>query len=161
VGDAIYDIYRGIFPQASPYELSAAARATGRMRAYCVKTALRRAAIGAAPSYNYWFQWQAGNFSGRSMSHHEIEMPLVFRNSDESPQYTAAQAGARVLSTRMADAWLAFARSGDPNTRALPRWAPVTATAAPALVFDTACRIDPGSDLAAIELFWKFRFPNA
>ena len=95
------------------------------------------------------------------MSHHEIEMPLVFLNSDAIPQFTGGTAEARALSLKMADAWLAFARTGNPNTRALPNWAPVTPKAATAMVFDNSCRIDPGSDLAAIDMFWKSRFPNS
>ncbi len=161
VGDGIYDVYKGAFPKAGPYEISAMARATGRMRAYCVKIAQRRAAINAAPTYNYWCQWRSTNFEGRGLSHHEIEMPLVFRNSDVLPQFTGASAQARALSTKMADAWLAFARTGNPNIKALPSWSPVTPKEATAMVFDNACRIDPGSDLAAIDMFWKSRFPNS
>ncbi len=31
------------------------------------------------------------------------------------------------LADKMADAWIAFARTGDPNTSKLPKWAPYTA----------------------------------
>ena len=156
-GDEIYDVYKGIFPAASPFRISAAARAMGRMRGFCVKMAQKRAALGSAPSYNYWFQWQSPNFGGLGMSHHTLEMPLVFQNSDEAPEFTGAGDDARELGMKMTDAWLAFARSGDPNTAALPAWQPATSTKANAVVFDTACRPDPESDAAAIELFWKSR----
>jgi para-nitrobenzyl esterase len=161
VGDGIYDVYSGAFPKVSPYEISAMARATGRMRAYCVKTAQRRSAFNAAPTYNYWCQWSAKTFEGRAMSHHEIEMPLVFLNSDALPQFSGGGAEARALSLKMADAWLAFAHTGNPNTKALPSWSPVTPKVNTAMVFDNTCRIDQGSDAAAIELFWKSRFPNS
>lgn len=161
VGDGIYDVYKGLFPSVSPFEISAMARATGRMRAYCVKTAQRRSAIHAAPTWNYWCQWSAKTFEGRAMSHHEIDMPLVFLNSDAIPQMSGGTPAARALSLKMADSWLAFAHTGDPNTKALPSWSAATAQAVPAMVFDNTCRIDPGSDLAAIDMFWKSRFPGS
>lgn len=160
-GDQVYDVYKKVFPSAPPFEISAMARATGRMRAYSVKIAQNRAAIGSAPSYLYWFQWRAKILGGRSMSHHELEIPLVFLNSDETPQFTGGTAEARQLGVKMADAWLAFACSGDPNHKALPHWSPVAAKSIPAMVFDVQCRIDPGSDAEAIELFWKSRHPKA
>jgi para-nitrobenzyl esterase len=161
VGDGIYDVYKGAFPKSNPYELSAMARTTGRHRAYCVKIAERRAALNAAPTYNYWCQWRANTFEGRGMSHHEIEMPLVFLTSDAMPQVTGGTAEARALSLKMADVWLAFANTGNPNTKALPKWNPFTPKAPTAMVFDNTCRIEQASDLAAIEMFWKSRYPNS
>jgi para-nitrobenzyl esterase len=160
-GDSIYDVYKGAFPKAIPYELSAMARAMGHFRAHSVKIAQRRAAHNAAPTYDYWFQWRANTFEGRAMSHHEIDMPFVFLNSDAVPTVTGGTAEARALSLKMADAWLAFAHTGNPNTKALPNWSPVTPTAMTTMVFDNSCRIDHGSDLAAIETYWKNRYPHA
>jgi para-nitrobenzyl esterase len=157
VGDQVYDVYKAAFPNASPFDLSATARATGRMRAYSLKIAQNRAALNSAPSYLYWFQWRAKILGGRPKSHHELEIPLVFLNSDETPHFTGGTAEPRELGAKMADAWLAFARSGNPNHKALPHWAPVTPKAATAMVFDVQCRIDSGSDTAAIDLFWKSR----
>jgi para-nitrobenzyl esterase len=160
-GDAIYDVYRKAFPQASPFDVSAMARATGRMRSYCVKMALHRAALNAAPSYLYWVQWQSRNFGGLAMSHHELEMPLVFQNSDITPEFTGATDEARALSVKMTDAWLAFARTGNPAIKALPAWNAVSPTTPTCMVFDEKCSIDTGSDLAAIELFFKSRYQKA
>lgn len=159
-GDQVYDVYKNAFPGAPPFELSAMARATGRMRAYSVKMAQNRAALDSAPTYLYWFQWRAQILGGRAKSHHELEIPLVFLNSDQTPQFTGATAEARELGIAMADAWLSFARSGDPNHEALPRWSPIAPKSMQAMVFDAQCRIDPGSDAEAIELFWKSRHPN-
>jgi para-nitrobenzyl esterase len=160
VGDQVYDVYKAAFPNASPFDLSATARATGRMRAYSVKITQNRAALNSAPTYLNWFQWRTKILGGRPKSHHELEIPLVFLNSDEPPHFTGGTAEVRELGVKMADAWLAFARSGDPNHKALPRWAPVNSKTAAAMVFDVQCRIDPGSDAAAIDLFWKSRYSN-
>ena len=104
VGDQVYDVYKAMFPRATPFDVSAAARATRRMRAYSVKIAQNRAAFSAAPTYLYWFQWRAKILGGRPKSHHELEVPLVFLNSDDTAQYTGGTAEARALSLKIADA---------------------------------------------------------
>jgi para-nitrobenzyl esterase len=159
-GDSIYDIYKQAFPEVIPYEVSSMAAAMGHFRADSIKIAQRRAAIKAAPTYNYWIHWRANIFEGRAMSHHEIEIPLVFVNSDAVPTATGGDAQARALSLKMADAWLAFAHTGNPSTKSLPDWSPVKPTEMTTMVFDNSCRIDHGSDLAAIEMYWKARYPK-
>jgi para-nitrobenzyl esterase len=158
--DSIYDVYRQAFPKATPFEVSSMARAMGHFRADSIKIAQRRAAINAAPTYNYWIHWRPNIFEGRTMSHHEVEIPLVFVNSDAVPTATGGDAQARALSLKMVDAWLAFAHTGNPNTKALPEWSPVTSTKMTTMVFDNTCGIDHGSDLAAIEMYWKARYPK-
>jgi para-nitrobenzyl esterase len=131
------------------------------MRLYAAKMAQNRAALNGAPSYLYWFQWHAKILGGRPKSHHELEIPMVFLNSDDTAQFTGGTAEARALGLKMADAWLAFARTGNPNTKALPNWAPVTPQNLTALVFDNQCRIDSGSDASAIDMIWKSRHTKA
>lgn len=157
VGDEIYSVYKGLLPGSNPFRISAAARAMGRMRGYCVKAAQHRAALGGAPTYNYWFQWESPNFSGLPMSFHTIEMPLVFQNSDDIPEFTGGTDEARELSRKMSDAWLAFARTGNPNTGALPQWNPVTPGRTNTMVFNAESHIDADSDKKAIDLFWASR----
>jgi para-nitrobenzyl esterase len=48
----------------------------------------------------------------------------------------------RKLTDQMASAWLAFARSGNPNAEAVPKRPPFTATERATTVFDTAPRIE-------------------
>ena len=161
IGPQVFDVYKGAFPHANPYEVSAMARATGRMRLYAAKLGQIRAGRNAAPTYLYWFQWHAKILGGRFKSHHELEIPMVFLNSDDTAQFTGGTAEARALGLKMADAWLAFARTGNPNTKALPNWAPVLEKNLTAMVFDNQCRIDQGSDAAAIDLIWKSRHTKA
>lgn len=45
------------------------------------------------------------------------------------------------------DAWVAFARTGDPNHRDLAQWVPYDLSRRPTMVFDSTSRVenDPGS----------------
>jgi para-nitrobenzyl esterase len=159
--DQVYDIYKEAFPHASPFDVSAMARATEHMRQNCVTLAQNRAAFNAAPTYLYWFQWRAKILGGRPKSHRELENPLAFLHSDNTPEITGATAEARALGVKLADTWLQFARTGDPNNKALPTWPPVAPKNATAMVFDNQCRIDQGSDAAAIDLIWKSRHSDS
>jgi para-nitrobenzyl esterase len=53
---------------------------------------------------------------------HSLEIPYLFRNLEVRPWPWEEQD--RVLSDAISGAWLAFARSGDPNGAGLPRWEP-------------------------------------
>ena len=46
------------------------------------------------------------------------------------------------LADKVSDAWIAFARSGDPNTPKLPRWPAFNATDRPTMVFNNESRVE-------------------
>ena len=132
-------------PKASPYELfSRISGMTGRQNA--VLQAERKAAQGAAPAYLYWFHWQTPILDGRPRAYHCAELPFVFNNTDRCSTMTGGGADARALAGRMADAWLAFARTGDPNHKGLPKWPAFTAAQCPTMVFDNTCALANGPD---------------
>jgi para-nitrobenzyl esterase len=61
----------------------------------------------------------------------------VFDNVEAS-RLTAGATGAQALADKVSDAWLAFARSGDPNTPKLPQWPAFEATQRATMMFDNA-----------------------
>ena len=52
------------------------------------------------------------------------------------------------LADKVSDTWLAFARTGDPNTPKLPRWTKYNSTDRPTMVFNTESAVvnDPIRD---------------
>ncbi len=60
---------------------------------------------------------------------------------------------AAALAARMADAWIAFARSGDPNTASLPTWSPYDIHNRPTMVLDDECRIANDPDMEVRRLW--------
>jgi para-nitrobenzyl esterase len=124
LGDAAagaIDAYRRANPAATPSELYFLIASDRAYSAPVMKIAERRAALGRGPVYLYYFRWESPLDGGRFKAPHTIEIPFVFHNIATSP-FTAAAPDAPALADRVSGAWLAFARTGDPNTPALPRW---------------------------------------
>ena len=63
------------------------------------------------------------------------------------PGATGGGPDARDLAGRIADAWLAFARTGNPNHKGLPQWPEFTAAQCPTMVFDTTCTLVNAPDV--------------
>jgi para-nitrobenzyl esterase len=140
VGDAtdgIIDIYRRANPAASPSELYFLIASDHRYGAPAMKIAERRAALRKGPVYLYYFRWETPLDGGRLKSPHTIEIPFAFNNVQAS-RLTAGAPGAQALADKVSDAWLAFARSGDPNTPSLPRWPSFDAAQRATMMFDNA-----------------------
>jgi para-nitrobenzyl esterase len=75
--------------------------------------------------WSYVFTWRTGALGGLAGACHSLEVPFLFSLESELARVIAGEdPGARDLSRRMQDAWLAFARQGDPRTAALPDWRP-------------------------------------
>ena len=46
------------------------------------------------------------------------------------------------LADKVSDAWIAFARTGDPNTAKLPRWPRFNAMDRPTMVFNNVSKVE-------------------
>jgi para-nitrobenzyl esterase len=77
-------------------------------------------------------------------------MAYAFDNVDRCLNATGGTAEARALSARMADAWIAFARTGNPNHPGLAHWPAVSPTATPNMLFDAVCQVREDPDKAEL-----------
>jgi para-nitrobenzyl esterase len=134
-GAQIVAAFRRRAPAAKPFDVWSRI-ATAPVRASAIRQATAKSALGRAPAYLYWFTWQTPVFDGRPRAFHCAELPFVFCNTDRCENMTGGGSRARALSARMADAWIQFARTGDPNHPAIPRWSPFEAGTAPTMIFD-------------------------
>jgi para-nitrobenzyl esterase len=99
----------------------------------------RKAAQKTAPAYNYWFTWRTPVLDGRPGAFHCSELAFVFDNTDHCAPMTGGGPGPRALAGKVSDAWISFARNGDPNHSGLPHWPSFTAEQCPTMIFDTEC----------------------
>ena len=118
---------------------------------YCapiLKIADRRAALGKGPVYAYYFAWETPVQSGRLKSPHALEISFAFDNTELSKRFTGGGARPAALADKMSDAWIAFARTGDPNTSKLTRWTAYDTAKRATMVFNDTSAIvnDPLGD---------------
>jgi len=88
--------------------------------------------------FKYLFSWESKLLDGRLGSCHALELPFVFGTLGLKGLQGWAGKGpdAERLSQRMMDAWLAFARTGDPASGDLPDWPAYDEERRATLVFD-------------------------
>jgi len=137
----VLSAYRRANPGATPsdlYYLIISDRAYG---APVMKIAERRAALGKAPVFLYYFRWETPLGGGRMKSPHTIEIPFAFDNVKASA-LTSSSPEAPALADKVSDAWISFARKGDPNTPKLPRWVPFNSKDRPTMVFNNESKLE-------------------
>ncbi len=106
-----------------------------------MKIAERRAALGKAQVYLYYFRWESPVDGGRLKSPHTIEIPFAFHNIKAS-RLTSSSPDAQALADKVSDAWIAFARKGDPNTAKLPPWPSFNPKDRPTMVFNNESKVE-------------------
>jgi len=134
---SLVDTFRRGSPDASPSELFfAITSARGYWRDSLLQTE-RKAAQGGAPVYSYRLTWRTPVEGGRRITPHSLDLPFVFDNVGRAREMVGAPSEQTAALTRsLSEAWLAFARSGDPNHAALPRWKPYEPETRPVMLFD-------------------------
>ena len=86
--------------------------------------AARRAALGGAPVYFYYFAWETPVMGGKLHSPHALEISFVFDNTELPAGYTGGGPKPAAPAAKMRAAWTDFAR---PGPRAPPTRTPAAA----------------------------------
>ena len=145
---AAWAAWRAADPKARPVEILSRI-VSAQFRAPAVVQAQAKARQGGAPAFLYRFDYNPKSvLDGRVRAFHCAEMAYAFDNVDRCLNATGGTAEARALSAKMADAWIAFMRTGNPNHSGLPHWPAVSASATPCMVFDVTCRAAEDPDRA-------------
>ena len=143
--EAVVSAYRKAHPQARPFELLSLISAASQ-RHNAVVQAERKTALGGAAAYVYWFKWQTPILDGRPMAFHCSELPFVLDHSERCAAMTGGGPEARALAAKMSEAWINFAKHGNPNHGGLPKWPAFDKGKAPTMIFDNQCEVKNDPD---------------
>jgi para-nitrobenzyl esterase len=138
--DQLIAAYRAGRPKDSNTDLFLIIASDATFRVGVVTEAERKAAQGTAAVYHYYFTWRSPVREGKLRSVHALEIPFVFDNVDAAKSWTGAGEDRYALAERMSAAWVAFARSGNPNHEGLPNWAAFDNTRRATMIFDRECK---------------------
>jgi para-nitrobenzyl esterase len=153
--DRIIDHYRRARPNDSLRDLVLAIATDHAMRIPSLVTADRKVAQHAAPVFIYLFTWETPVLGGRLKSPHALEISFVFDTVQTSG--LAGDSPTRFpLADKMSRAWLAFARSGNPNHEGIPAWPPYSTERRSTMIFDDQCQIE-NDPYSAERLAWDAR----
>lgn len=141
------------YPDYSPTYIANAAMGASFMFGDSVKLAERKAAQRrGAGVYMYQLVWDTPVFGGVFKSPHTLDIPLMFDNVDKAEVFVGAGEEPRALANQMAGAWIAFAKTGNPNHAGLPNWPRYDARRRQTMFFDVTPRVvsDPLSEVRRV-----------
>ena len=148
---AIVAAYRREYPGATPFQLYATIAASSARQAV-FEQARRKAALGGAPAYSYIYSWRTPTLDDRPGSFHAAELAFVFDNGDICDHYSTLSSASLALSRQMSSAWVSFARNGDPNHAAMPRWPAYSDATRAVMDFNTESRVRMNPEAEGLKL---------
>jgi para-nitrobenzyl esterase len=153
--DEIYGLYKrsSWTEKKSPYLIQAQILTDSGFRRSAIKQAERKAALGQAPAYMYLWAYESPGFDGKFGAVHGTDVSASFNNYRDGIGGTGSHQQ-RALWTNFASAWVAFAKTGNPNNPKIPNWVAYDANKRATMIFDNNTRAenDPRSE---IRKFWE------
>ena len=135
--DKVIAVYKKNQPKQSNLDIFLILASDASTRAAAITQAERKAALGKAPVYMYLFAWRSPVRDGRLRSMHTMDIPFVYDNVDVAKVELGTGADRYALAEKMSNAWVAFARTGNPSHKGLPNWAAFKADQRATMIFNT------------------------
>ena len=147
--------FRSAYPDATPWDLHILIGTDHPRGAYSRELAKRKAAQGGASAWLYRFDWETPENGGHMRSPHTIEIPFVFQNIKVAGPLISKMPEAYTLAEKVSASWVAFARTGNPNTPQLPNWPAYSANSRETMIFNNQSRVVADPDSAARQAMEK------
>jgi para-nitrobenzyl esterase len=138
--ERIYNAYRAEYPDISNYLINARiATDSGSARNVIKQLELKSAQADGTPCYQYIWEWKAAGMDGKFGAVHGVDVQFAFHNA-RGPLEGGAGMEARLMADRLASAWIAFGKTGNPNNPAIPNWPEWEPDQRVAMIFDINTR---------------------
>jgi para-nitrobenzyl esterase len=144
--DRVIETFRKAHPEATPWDLWILIATDHPRGAYTRELAKRKAAQGGSPAYVYRFDWETPEGGGHMRSPHTVEIPFVFNNIKIAGPLISKMPEAYALAEKVSASWVAFARTGNPNTSKLPKWPAYSAKSRDTMLFNNESHVEADPD---------------
>jgi para-nitrobenzyl esterase len=143
--------YRKSYPTKWPRLIKAMIATDRAGRRNAVTQAERKAAQGTASAFVYRWDWPVPGGNNKWGAVHGADLSLSFANP--TTPMTLDTPGAKIMASRIGAAFIAFAKTGKPDTSTIPHWPAYTPAERGVMIFDTTTRVekDPNREL---RLMW-------
>jgi len=138
--------FRKAHPEATPWDLWILIATDHPRGTYSRELAKRKAEQHGSRVFAYRYDWETPEGGGHMRSPHTIEIQFVFNNIKIAGPLISKMPEAYTLASKTSSAWVAFARTGDPNTPKLPKWPAYSAKSRDTMLFNNECRVEGDPD---------------
>lgn len=155
--EEVVQAYRAFYPERTPAEIFFAATTAARSWRGQVEEADVRAREGGTTwVYRFDLPWTAED--GRWGAPHTVDIGYAFLNLDRQGAMPGKALAAQQMSLHLAGAFIALARTGDPNHAGLAHWPRHTLPARETMIFGETARVEDDPRGQERALFAKVPF---
>jgi para-nitrobenzyl esterase len=129
--------YKKLYPAYNASDVFFASTTASRGWRGLVIESERRVQQHGAPTYVFQLRWKTPVDGGKWKAPHTLDIPLVFDNIVYGIQMTGTGSEAQAIADMMSEAWVSFARNGNPDNPKIPHWEPFNLYKKPTMIFDT------------------------
>jgi len=94
------------------------------------------------PTWAYNFAWRSPVDGGRWGAPHTMDIPFAFDNVKLAGPMTGGGPDAQKVADQVSETFIAFARTGDPNNRSIPRWPHFDLEHRATMIWDLTARVE-------------------
>lgn len=147
--DQVAAVLRAAHPGATPGDLTIALQTA---KAFWIDSVIlaERKLKQPAPVWMYRMDWdRSPAMGGKLKASHAMELSFVFGTHENIRFFVGPGDGPTRMAAQMHPAWVAFAKTGDPQTTNLPTWPRYDLAKRQTMIFDLESRVesDPQGDL--------------